>query len=297
MANPNQADDEIACPECGSVDTSRGLSLFAAFSRGNGGTSVSVGGSGADAISEEIGVHRSVPAGEHAKGDLGGPAEEGLAEDPAGRIQDIAVVDGLLAGSLAAHLFEEISRLRNHGASLSEEERHRGPKPYLLPEFEVRGGNYRLTDLQGALGLSQLSRLPVLIEEGVGYLLHEALFRGEMVADIVIEIVKGFPARRAHFPDVAPHDDFVETVDRLDEILVLLVDVVDANAHVVIPLELVHALAPQASPRDNMVLVYYLRSPAVDQPTDGRREDAPGKEPVCFPGSRKGRTPLDERFP
>ena len=41
----SQADDEIACPDCGSVDTSRGLSMFAAFSRGNGGTSVSVGGS------------------------------------------------------------------------------------------------------------------------------------------------------------------------------------------------------------------------------------------------------------
>jgi putative FmdB family regulatory protein len=40
----SQADDEIACPECGSLDTSRGLSMFAAFSKGNGGTSVSVGG-------------------------------------------------------------------------------------------------------------------------------------------------------------------------------------------------------------------------------------------------------------
>lgn len=40
----SQADDEIACPDCGSVHTSRGLSRFAAFSKGNGGTSVSVGG-------------------------------------------------------------------------------------------------------------------------------------------------------------------------------------------------------------------------------------------------------------
>ncbi len=41
----SQADDEIACPECSSIDTSRGLSMFAAFSRGNGGMSRAVSGS------------------------------------------------------------------------------------------------------------------------------------------------------------------------------------------------------------------------------------------------------------
>ena len=41
----SQADDEIACPDCGSVHTSRGLSRFAAFSKGNGGDTHSVAGS------------------------------------------------------------------------------------------------------------------------------------------------------------------------------------------------------------------------------------------------------------
>jgi len=40
----SQADDEIACPECGSKQTSRGLSMFAAFSRGSSGSTTSVGG-------------------------------------------------------------------------------------------------------------------------------------------------------------------------------------------------------------------------------------------------------------
>lgn len=40
----SEADDEIACPECGSLHTNRGLSMFAAFSRGNGGASRAVGG-------------------------------------------------------------------------------------------------------------------------------------------------------------------------------------------------------------------------------------------------------------
>lgn len=49
--------------------------------------------------------------------------------------------------------------LRNHGASISEEQRHNGAQPYLLPEFNVEGFNYRMNDLQGAVGLEQLKRL------------------------------------------------------------------------------------------------------------------------------------------
>ena len=42
----SKADDEIACPDCGSLHTSRGLSMFAAFSKGNGGVSQAVSGGG-----------------------------------------------------------------------------------------------------------------------------------------------------------------------------------------------------------------------------------------------------------
>ena len=42
----SQADDEIACPDCGSLHTSRGLSMFAAFSKGNGGSHAVAGGGG-----------------------------------------------------------------------------------------------------------------------------------------------------------------------------------------------------------------------------------------------------------
>jgi dTDP-4-amino-4,6-dideoxygalactose transaminase len=62
-------------------------------------------------------------------------------------------------------LAESVRRLRNHGASVSEEQRHLGPKPYLLPEFDVLGYNYRMTDLQGALGLVQLGRLDAMLAE------------------------------------------------------------------------------------------------------------------------------------
>jgi perosamine synthetase len=60
---------------------------------------------------------------------------------------------------------ERVRRMRNHGASISEEERHGGPRPYLLPEFEMLGFNYRMTDLQGAVGLIQLAKLDEFIDE------------------------------------------------------------------------------------------------------------------------------------
>jgi perosamine synthetase len=55
--------------------------------------------------------------------------------------------------------------LRNHGAEVSEEQRHRGPRPYLLAEFNLLGFNYRMTDLQGAVGLVQLTKLDRFIAE------------------------------------------------------------------------------------------------------------------------------------
>lgn len=48
---------------------------------------------------------------------------------------------------------------RNPRASVSEEPRHIGPRPYALPEFNLRGYNYRMTDLQGGVGLVQLPKL------------------------------------------------------------------------------------------------------------------------------------------
>jgi len=60
---------------------------------------------------------------------------------------------------------ERIGMLRNHGASVSEEQRHRGAQPYILPEFNMLGFNYRMTDLQGAVGVVQIKKLDSFIEE------------------------------------------------------------------------------------------------------------------------------------
>ncbi|MBW1962718.1 MAG: DegT/DnrJ/EryC1/StrS family aminotransferase [Deltaproteobacteria bacterium] len=62
-------------------------------------------------------------------------------------------------------LASKMEKLRNHGASISEEQRHIGPKPYHLPEFDLLGYNYRMSDLQGAVGLVQLGKLDGFIGE------------------------------------------------------------------------------------------------------------------------------------
>ncbi len=54
--------------------------------------------------------------------------------------------------------------LRNHGASISEEQRHSGPQPWILPAFDELGFNYRMTDLQASVGLVQLEKLDRFIE-------------------------------------------------------------------------------------------------------------------------------------
>ena len=71
---------------------------------------------------------------------------------------------GMLTTNNAA-LADVADRLRNHGASMSEEQRHAEPKPYLLPEFNLLGFNYRMTDIQGAVGLVQLGKLDRFVEE------------------------------------------------------------------------------------------------------------------------------------
>ncbi len=74
-------------------------------------------------------------------------------------------------------LAEIMDQMRNHGASISEEQRHRGPRPYLLPDFNLLGYNYRMTDLQGAVGLVQLSKLDKFIDERARWadFYHDAL--------------------------------------------------------------------------------------------------------------------------
>lgn len=59
----------------------------------------------------------------------------------------------------------QVRSLRDHGASKSDLARHLGARSYILPDFNVVGYNYRLTDLQGALGVAQMARLEWILEQ------------------------------------------------------------------------------------------------------------------------------------
>jgi dTDP-4-amino-4,6-dideoxygalactose transaminase len=79
--------------------------------------------------------------------------------------KSITTGEGGMVTTRDAALAERVNCLRNHGASISEEQRHAGPRPYLLAEFNLLGFNYRMTDLQGAVGLVQLQSLDRFIAE------------------------------------------------------------------------------------------------------------------------------------
>jgi dTDP-4-amino-4,6-dideoxygalactose transaminase len=106
-------------------------------------------------------------------------------------------------------LAEMANMLRNHGASISEEQRHQGPRPYLMADFNLLGFNYRMTDLQGAVGLVQLGKLDRFISERQRW----AEFYREQLANISWLRMPVFPEQGTHAwqafvvyvdPDTAP---------------------------------------------------------------------------------------------
>lgn len=53
--------------------------------------------------------------------------------------------------------------LRDHGQSIGDLSRHEG-KAALLPDFPVVGYNYRMTDMQGAMGVEQMKKLSWILD-------------------------------------------------------------------------------------------------------------------------------------
>jgi perosamine synthetase len=79
--------------------------------------------------------------------------------------KSITTGEGGMVTTNDADLAARAEILRNHGASISEEVRHNGPRPYLLPDFNLLGFNYRMTDIQAAIGSVQLAKLDRFIDE------------------------------------------------------------------------------------------------------------------------------------
>lgn len=62
-------------------------------------------------------------------------------------------------------LAEKVRQLRDHGAAMSDLQRHLGPRPYLLADHPLAGYNQRMTDFQAALGSAQMDRADAIVDE------------------------------------------------------------------------------------------------------------------------------------
>jgi dTDP-4-amino-4,6-dideoxygalactose transaminase len=62
-------------------------------------------------------------------------------------------------------LAEKLRRLRDHGAAMTDLQRHHGARPYLLADHLDAGYNQRMTDLQAALGAAQMDRAQIIVDE------------------------------------------------------------------------------------------------------------------------------------
>lgn len=72
--------------------------------------------------------------------------------------------DGGMVASPSEEAAARLRRLRHHGMSVADVDRH-SSSVVVREEYLEVGFNYRLTDIQAAVGLAQLSRLPSLLEE------------------------------------------------------------------------------------------------------------------------------------
>ncbi len=71
--------------------------------------------------------------------------------------------DGGMVTTGDAALARRLRLLRQHGMSVNDLERHQA-RIIVNEEYPILGYNYRLTDIQAAIGLAQLRRLPTLVE-------------------------------------------------------------------------------------------------------------------------------------
>jgi len=60
---------------------------------------------------------------------------------------------------------EKLRCLRDHGAEMSDLQRHIGAKPYLLADHPEAGFNQRMTDIQAAIGSAQMNRAKDIVSE------------------------------------------------------------------------------------------------------------------------------------
>jgi dTDP-4-amino-4,6-dideoxygalactose transaminase len=71
--------------------------------------------------------------------------------------------------------YNRLKLLRQHGMSVNDKVRHDSKKVIFEDHLEV-GYNYRMTDIQAAVGIKQLEKLDMIVEERrkIAHRYHEA---------------------------------------------------------------------------------------------------------------------------
>ena len=94
---------------------------------------------------------------------VGGLSEFGVFSFDFGKM--ITTGEGGMVTTNNDKLATKIRCLRDHGALISDRQRHLGPRPYLLADHPEAGYNQRMTDLQATLGSAQMDRAQEIISE------------------------------------------------------------------------------------------------------------------------------------
>jgi dTDP-4-amino-4,6-dideoxygalactose transaminase len=117
-----------------------------------------------------------------------------------------------------AELARTVRIVRDHGASASDLQRHLGSRPYVLPEFGIVGSNFRMTDLQGALGVEQMKRLPWILDQRAARARRYDVLLRDIAAlrppHVPSDTRHGYQAYVTWF---APEEPSLENVQRLHE--------------------------------------------------------------------------------
>ena len=77
----------------------------------------------------------------------------------------ITTGEGGMITTNSDEIAKKLRRLRDHGAAISDLQRHLGARPYLLADHLDAGYNQRMTDLQAALGSAQMDRATDIVRE------------------------------------------------------------------------------------------------------------------------------------
>lgn len=94
--------------------------------------------------------------------------------------KSITTGEGGMVTTHSAELNKKLRSLRDHGASRSDHDRHEDEQGFLLSEYNELGYNYRMTDLQGALGCAQMEKANYILEERR----KQASIYDELLADL-----------------------------------------------------------------------------------------------------------------